>query len=786
MKPDEMCHLGLSDDQRRIATRVARKVCASVATFGSLLNSAGCPPASTYPPAWLKSPRLANCFAIWGPRGAGKTTLLVEILHRLRSCFEKGQQLDGSSECPNRSNAAGAGQARHSVERRAARYVVVEPEIVDTSLAPVDIPLGLTVVRRLFNALHLRDGEPFSTRSVSSTRERDAIRAFESLEQAYLRAWPGYHQFVRDTAVSPRQHARVAVQEIAERYALPHRLWTWLETEAQQFGVHGFVLALDDLDLTPRGLPRGLLWSLLDELHQPRLLLLLGADVDLLEIEMCPSPARPMERDVETVRGLLFKVVPQDHRASLGPWKLDERLGFPPARDTSDGRRAPGLWPCFEAGREVRVHTSPTIGELLRAPGGPEPHVRLFLSRIPRLLPPYPRGLEVLHNGLLDLRCGPAPTAEGTGSRTTRAQSPASTPEQILVDLAECRGDYALGRRLALRPPAAWAATFRWETTTLAPQAWAALAEGALRPEESLWLLQPTATGLDRPAMGRTALAQASEEGFVDWTEFLLDLALQAGTLAPADLAQRFRPIWERLSAAACRVEFWPNDFDADVGAARSTALAEFAWAAWGEPADRVTGEFGLVPLHAVVTGERSLLPERLLSHLYIGVGAVVASVPDERHGADRFVTRPGLLPRSVRGLIVLADALAGAPWAVLSTQHRRHSVGTFARLAAAFTRAGYVRALRRCAALSLRVPTMGPQTIADAAFLDAFELGAGAEVFGWEDDDIYRRFDALARANVDEALGPPPEPAPPLYAELRVCLDAFLAHPAFADLRRE
>ncbi len=643
-------------------------------------------------------PGSSNCFGVFGPRGSGKST----VLQWLGSSLEE------------------TGEANRAAGEKCPRIEVLQG--LDCSLSPRGVPLGLSIVRRLRELLHAKH-HGFAGRDAARDDDDDA---YERIESAYLRCMNDYRDAIHEVAVSPQHLAKAIRQDIDERFALPALIDSWLHAEAMRHAADVFVLPLDDVELGQDDAPSTLLWSLLDELHRDRLLLLVAADRDLWERRIRADPH--VRLDPQTVTALLTKALPEDHSVRLRPWTIDERLLFPPHAAQAE---------------ELRP-----MGDLLRR----SQHAMPFLAEHPGLLPAYPRGLTMLWNRL---RTTPGSARSSAGSDHSNDHG------EGLAFVAQCRGEGALAARLAMRPPKHWAGTFESGGRPLAAKAWRSLARAAADVQEPLWSIGSATTPLPLQEVGDDAPL---------WVEYLVDAALAAGTMQPGEFVERLAPLGQRFSDACLHIEFTRQAISHALEAQRPSVLAEFYWCDWEAPGDTFGATIGLPQALAAIAGERSAWPSGLLAYLAFGRGQVMEGVPPDRHIVDPTTIRTELLPRRVRALIRFVDALSRGPWPALSARSRLLTFGAQARLAAGLVRAAYL------VALGLKESDVSQ---ADGPFVSAFDHTRQAAIFGWDERETLARFEAL----VDAALPPAPKAPNAADAELWRCLRAFVDHMVFRHL---
>lgn len=588
----------------------------------------------------LKTPRQANALGVFGRRGSGKTTVLTEVVDALIN--EKAQH---------------------------GWYVLKQP--LDLSYAPREFPHGLTLVHWLHDRLSERDDQdkPRSSRLKTS---------FERAAQSYFRGSDGFNQLVRNLALSPEHYAVAATREIGARLSLHRDIQDWLDQEATFRGVHGFVIAIDDVDLPPANHHQSLIWSLLDELHQDRLIVVMAGDLQRLQMRLAEEDANVRRGstkstlDPDAAQDLIYKVLPQVSRGELQPWNVQDRLNFPPAPNN------------------VGDQAKSTIGELLdgvRVPSVLRPH-------FPALLPLWARGLENVwreigfRNDLL--------RSESRDNTTLELQTSYGKGwSDLLIFLLESRFEFDLARQLReVGQMENLAPNFIWTE------------DGS--DEFALWERLRERIGFSRsgPDLNWNSdipelIPQSQEQGLrllpshARIAEALVDLALapEHKTLTPERVVSRIP--WLRAHYQHCKATVLRdlNAMDRDLYDSPSQAAAALYWLELS--ADNKTADVGFWPLMALQLGERKRLTEGMADFEPTGMGALDASGSDKQ-AQKRFIDltrgRVGaLIPyQDCRRILRLADALALQPWHLLEAVPAGVDFVGLARLAAILTCNGY------------------------------------------------------------------------------------------------
>lgn len=737
-----------------------------------------------YPPSGFKQPRMATTLAVLGPRGSGKSTCMVDLMDKL-------------SHDPSAKPVRVEGRTYGCL----SGFLVV-PQTVDCTLGPREVPLGLSALMRLRRVLGLEHDQQrawsYQGEEREDPREEAEQRAFKAMREAYMLSRSAAGRVLQGTSSGGAHFAQQASAAAADALALPDRVADWLQQAAIRLGpeVQGFILILDDVDLA-RDCLRGLVRSLLDELHQPRLILILGADLPRLEHRVAGSVGedraslQEMNRlevtlretiELNAARDLLYKALPQQNREWLRPWKEEERWAFPPQ---------PALaFPDNKSLKDILLERTSTW-ELERAStrGSERTMTWGVAIRNPALLPGFPRSLENLWFALWGLESGK--------KATSGAREMLYTVEDYLAYLAEARSEYALGRRISDRSVSAWARHLTWSEEPISNLQWERLVKYALEGSPLLGF-QAGSDALPLPERPSSAAL---------WTELLLDLSLASGHLTSAELIRRFPRMSDLVDQTQIRTDFHRDEMAQQLRHARGSVMAELAWTRFDVVLDRhgvLSEEFnaqvGLAPLREAAEVRRNAWPTPLVLGLYLRRSEVL----DERQRAydtDGPADDPdALLPRGVRPLIVFVDSLSRAPWPLLSETPRRRSLRINALLAAGLVRAAYVDALERVfdelegrGMVDKAARHACPE--ADRAWLDALHDRGHTPIVEWFDDDVEDRFHALlqgASLHRKLAAGDLPDGQAPYvdwefvfapYNALVGCLNTYTESRAFCHL---
>ncbi|MCP4657224.1 MAG: AAA family ATPase [bacterium] len=670
-----------------------------------------------YPPPGFKQPRMATTLAVLGPRGSGKSTCMVDLIHKL-------------SHDPSAKAVKVGGRKFGCL----TGFLVVR-QTVDCTLGPRKVPLGLSALMRLRRVLGLEHDQQTAWSYQGEERADPGVeaeqQAFKAMREAYMLSRLTAGRVIEGTSSGGAHFAQQASAAAAEALALPDRVADWLQQAAIRLGpeVEGFILVLDDVDLARDGL-RGLVRSLLDELHQPRLILVLGVDLPRLESRVADSVGedraslQEMNRleeafrnpiELAAARDLLYKALPQQNREWLQPWKEEDRWAFPP--------RPALAFPDKKSLKDILLERTSGWGVAIRNPA---------------LLPGFPRSLENIWFALWGLESGKKAT---TGTREML-----DTVEDYLAYLAEARGEHALGRRISNRPASAWARHLTWPEKPIGNFQWERLVTSALEGDPLLGF-QAGSDALPLPERPSSAAL---------WIELLLDLSLASGHLTSAELIRRFPSMSHLVDRAQIRTDFHRDEMAQELRQARGSVMAKLAWTRFDvalDPLGVLPEEFdaqvGLAPLREAAEGLRNAWPTILAQGLYLRRSEVLddgqRAYDTDGHPDDA----DALLPRGVRPLVVFVDSLSRAPWRLFSETPRRRSLRTNALLTAGLVRAAYVDALERVFDALLGHDNVDKaarhaSSEADRTWLDAMHDRGYPPIVEWSDDIAEDRFHAL------------------------------------------
>lgn len=585
----------------------------------------------------LKAPRQPNALGIFGRRGSGKTTILTGVIAAL--------------------NGKGNKHCWHVLDRP-----------LDLSYAPREFPHGLTLIHWLHERLSKRDDncKPRCSRVDAS---------FDKVAQSYFRGSDGFNQLVRNLALSPEHYASAAAKEIGARLSLRQDIQEWLDKEAEFLGVQGFVIALDDVDLPPANHHHSLIWSLLDELHQDRLFVILAGDLQRLQrrlteedttVRRSSSNAEP---DPQAAQDLIYKVLPQVNRIQLQPWPVPLRSSFPPPNDQGTAKQ------------------EDTIGSLLQA--APIPLV--VRPHLAALLPAWSRGLE---NVLRELRFRKNVLDSKLEDDSTQELQRSFGLEwtDVLVFLLESRFEFDLANQLRESGPLQnLAPTFRWGIAS---------AEHAILWEQLRERMRWNQSGseMDWDSDIPELLPDPQDQGLklnsshARVAEALVDLALEGKTITPERLVSRIP--WLKMHFESCAVTVLRDysTMDRDLYDSPLQAAAALYWLQLSS--DNNSAKVGFWPLLALQFGERKRLTKEMSD--FQPTGLAILEAADARAEMQAFMELSQghvgeVLPyRNCRPILRLADALALQPWSLLESVSGRVGFVGLARLAAMLTYCAY------------------------------------------------------------------------------------------------
>lgn len=599
----------------------------------------------------------ANVIGILGPRGAGKTTVLVE------TCDAIGKKPHGTDPPP-----------------------MVLP-VLDCSALPEEVAPTTGVLLHLHT--HLQSE---AKRADRKSLLEEPLNKLEELAGAPITLQREYRELCLELAQTQAAFQQSVTRGVRTSLDLNAALAKQLKDVAQKLRISAFVVPLDDFDLVSGRTHRAWIQAFLDPLRQPRLLFILTADLARLE-SLGPSEAH--EVDDLTGRALLHqKVLPTQNQVALEPWgNAVDRRRFRPFGVSRD---------------ELHDVVQQAIAGTTIASQAP---------LLQALLPVRPRGLEHLYYSLQEARkrCEDGATPGG---------------REILQILARARAEYFLAPRVAELAEDGWLAEFRWDERQAdwrAAATCAAQAPGkgpdrgvllALAPMRAVAPQHgpieradgPPVESLRHDLARRDALRDAEGADRALWTELLLNLGLGQALRQRPRLLSAWPPMRTRLVEARLHVEL-SRDQLGDFFRDEEYVADLLPWFKWHEPApagDKLAGgqaqsvedtrtlllDIGWTPFQQALDGARRLWPARLLRSLYIPPSDLHSRVDSSALTNDQALA---VLPATVRGLVLLVDALDRCPWEAIAAAHTTWRVTTYLRIAGALVRTAYVDALTRC-----------------------------------------------------------------------------------------
>lgn len=614
----------------------------------------------------------ANVFGVLGPRGAGKSTLVKAFAWAAHG---------------------GSGEEPWITACRALRTAKLRVcDMIDCSALPEQVTPAAAVLVNIH-----RDTQIWPD---SVKRPHPLRRELWDLVGAHNATDPAFRELCLELSTTQDGFLDALTAGLADRLELANRLRAWLDKVSGELEIDGFVIPLDDFDLVSGDTTRRWMQSLLDVLHQPRLLFVLAADLRRLEHV---SLDREAQIDDETGRKLIQKMMPPEHRIVLQDFCSEDCQGF---RPTVTPARVPAT---AAFGRAV-VPEAPRLGELLiRRTQDMAPLRDIAVALAPR----FPRGLGDLYASLArDLAPGVAESTAGD-----------STATDFLTLLAYCRSESLLARRVLEVAVEDWLPELMRgnkghhdEVTdgVASADAWRRTVTAAREPARVKPLLDLAPARVDHVRRSGDPLTHdptwtdplRHDHFLVDplrdarsktdralWAELLIDRALLTMPRERARLLDLWAPARERIARTCFTIDISAQqvlDFFRDERVRRHL-LPWFKWTGEKQPDGALHVQIGWVPLLAHLRAIADPWPAALLKHLLIG--------PSDLQGRLRLPPedeRLDLLPGRVRHLIVLVDSLHRCPWTAYSTPRLGWSLLTYVRLARAFVRAAYVDALSK------------------------------------------------------------------------------------------
>jgi hypothetical protein len=652
-------------------------------------------------------PAESNIFSIDGLRGSGKSTLLAwlhgDILEEM-----KGFSSDQTKP-----------------------YYIVPP--IDCTRIPDKIALGVAVLVRLQECLCKPGSSNPSKRLQVSLVECDdaserhlpqpgVAKSLRELIELYSRTDDGYRELWLDLSTTTDDYHRYASTAVTERMQMSVCLGRWLEEVLDCLNAKAFIVPLDDFDLADGDQVELFMKSLLDELHQPRLIFVLTADLPRLQ-HLSWSAKKGL--DAETGRALIDKLIPPQHRMELGLWRFKDRMQFRPFSQIENGRET------TDSHNNGGTSSSgvQTLEGLLRDLFLVKPNtIYPYLSIILSLLPSRPRGLENLYRQIELMK------VSSKYENNQRDASDIHFLQDLLVLLATCRAEPIWARRIREDQIIPLVESLSLSENDRSPEDWESMVSDSSRTlgddqshPRPLIGFRPGAEGnIDMDARASQnlestgALAKSvdhytrvaeSEWGTHDplrhqeierrpfrdvapydvplWAELMFDIALNQVPATQVRLLESWTPLSQRIACCCFSVGSTPDelhDLFEDNG-----LLEHQAALYWLEAAEST--DYGLKLNIGWPTMFNAL--RRLRDPLSIGLLSRVSVDVRKLKGPLPFQPADHLLPGSVRSLILLSDALHRCPWAALSLR-RGWSLATHLGLSAALVRGAYLYAWYR------------------------------------------------------------------------------------------
>jgi hypothetical protein len=627
----------------------------------------------------VPSSEFSNTFGVFGPRGAGKSTVLYQFY---AACEQDRPDLP--------------------LKRENLRQLLVIPSL-DCSVVPATLEPGSAMLLHLQRFL-----EKYLVKKPGIEQASALKDELKRLLSMYVRTSKEYHELCLDIASSPQDFGDRVVDAARERFELKDALGDWLKKTLEATDHRAIVMLLDDFDLIPADESRRWLGSLLDELHQHRLLFVLTADVHRLE-HLAWDPRAEM--DDKTGRALLHKTIPSQNRIVLEPWSSTARREYP-----------------NQEGKE-------TLSQRMRR----------FFDKYPargalllHLLPRWPRGVVNLYDSLPEV-----PLVEDVSEQKKDKNADPDCREirLFLSLLATCREEPLLARRLDETDLSGWVEELRFAKKALSAEDWNATVEAAcerVAPEPGelhvLRGLEPlTAAGNDRgkprprrelvvfiPGLDTRGgsgipsgpdplrhgelwaapLRDAHRQDQPLWAELLLNLGFVAWEGGGGEDAARnrvrflesWKPAASRLAEARLRLQLSKEVLRELSERQHEDLSALLFWISSKSRRDPENArvEIGWPPLLQALRGERDPLQPKKLAELMIDLSDIHGDPPEIGSAAVL-----DLIPDQLWAMVLLIDGLDRCPWELFSAR-RVLDVTIYLGLAGAFLHSAYAYALRR------------------------------------------------------------------------------------------
>ncbi|CAM2067499.1 ATP-binding protein [Sulfidibacter corallicola] len=622
----------------------------------------------------------AEVVAIVGSRGSGKTTMMARVRDAL--CDTAGFQ---------------------------------PTELIDAALIDPEAGIMSTCIRALADLMP-------NTSQSSDPATEDLRRSYATAFRQSLSLGEPYRQIAREMSMAARQYLRMVEDRVNETRELPKRFRDFLDIVRDFLHRTGsdrvssepprIIVFLDDLDLAPSALLSPWAKAMIADFRCEGLTWVLSYNDTRMVSALSDSHIDGNQPDRETGDALLNKLVSGNDQFVLDSWPAREREEFLPlipliqdVTERSDSVSEEG---------EAKKKT-PTLAQLLEQ--FDNGHLKL-------LLPGTPRGLERLYEWLArhradrDLQKSTGtedgithPTerhseslenlsTQGTDLSTGTNDRPSTRVHQsvdpyldshtVLSKLAEVNHWDSVTQFLRTVPSSRIASKFSWNSESNIPPAdWAELINSIRSADHAmpLWEL-PLPHLLDR--WEEVARGEAL-------TEVLCYLALRAESMSPYQLLTRMPFTKNRLDRCVIKCRFHEYKLDRYLKDFGDQTGAYLFWGRWSKSEDRGIWNFTLGPclfweqLFDLRDGyPRDLLKalyyheEKLESHLKT-IFAENAKTFERLNLVSEVGGQTGFLPRSLRALILLVDALERAPWRELEARQNHWSPVTLVQCVSAF-----------------------------------------------------------------------------------------------------
>lgn len=586
----------------------------------------------------LKTPRIGNVVGVFGPRGAGKTTCVTHIIRRL------------SVESPPTSDLV-------DVEKHKWRLV---RHPLDLSQMPNDTAQGLAVIEWLHRKAA---GEPQNRRS-----DDPCEQSFERVRRAFMLRTEETRKLVRSVSLSLDDFSRRSSQRLDSQMELPNLVSQWLDGECDRHKCAGLIVVVDDADLCRAEGQESLVWSLLDELHQSRLLVVMVADYDRLERNMTEQQGKRL--DGRTAAELWEKAIPESHRFALQPW-------------------IPGVCDRFSSNL---TGDNRAFSDRVRALD-----LRALARSIPYLLPTAPRGLRTTHEVLSDFEL--LETKEQTKDQK-KEQSQA-----LLIKLVRAASHGALANAI-VSGTSRWLERARWDGRTVetkpvqnvqsdAAMRWRRMAYDASVGTSDAEHAAIRGLVPDNPEdLGLVGLSETMQSR---WTEAFMDLELErhdADAMSPRQLINAHAALRWISKQLTPTVELSRLRAAEYLARSTNTHRVELMWMEWRQLDDE--GESGEAPRRVGYRlGLRSLLKYSGGRRNLLDAAVAEALIVDQREDRDS-PGRDPIMPSNVRDMIRLMTAMNRVNWQALATSRIYRSPGGMVRLAAGLIWMSYLYAIEQ------------------------------------------------------------------------------------------